>query len=317
MVEVRASVALGATKRRAVVSPSTSNTAKKIKILQNCEDAGAGLGDKEGDAPAFQSSYQDINVSAMTEPPTKRARRTDSAAMWDRNEGSASPRPHVPKSSAHDRNERRRSRSRDRERERPDRRRDRSRSRDRLHKDHDRDRDRDYRNGRDGHDRRDRDRRERDRSRSRDRYSSKRGRCSMSVLGKFKLILSDAPVKARERSRSLPRNATNARARSPPRGPKLDRPKNDHDVRQSGTGRKDRRGDKMQIDQPNGLHAGDDDDEDAVLKRVMGFTGFNTTHNKKVPGNDIYGVRKEKKTKYRQYMNRTGGFNRPLSPSRE
>ena len=27
-------------------------------------------------------------------------------------------------------------------------------------------------------------------------------------------------------------------------------------------------------------------------------------------------VRKEKKTEYRQYMNRVGGFNRPLSPSR-
>ena len=60
----------------------------------------------------------------------------------------------------------------------------------------------------------------------------------------------------------------------------------------------------------------DEDPEDALLRKMMGFKAFNTTQNKKVPGNQIYGVRKEKTTKYRQYMNRQGGFNRPLSPSR-
>ena len=60
----------------------------------------------------------------------------------------------------------------------------------------------------------------------------------------------------------------------------------------------------------------DEDDEDAKLRRIMGFVAFATTQNTKVPGNQIYGVRKEKKTVYRQYMNRTGGFNRPLSPGR-
>ncbi|TVY32070.1 U4/U6.U5 tri-snRNP-associated protein 3-like protein [Lachnellula subtilissima] len=68
----------------------------------------------------------------------------------------------------------------------------------------------------------------------------------------------------------------------------------------------------------------DDDDELVVedsglaaLQAMMGFGGFGTTQNKKVAGNDISAVRKEKKTEYRQYMNRVGGFNRPLSPSRE
>jgi U4/U6.U5 tri-snRNP-associated protein 3 len=60
----------------------------------------------------------------------------------------------------------------------------------------------------------------------------------------------------------------------------------------------------------------DEGDEDAVMRRMMGFEAFKTTKNTKVPGNDKnYGVRKDKKTKYRQYMNRQGGFNRPLSPS--
>lgn len=60
---------------------------------------------------------------------------------------------------------------------------------------------------------------------------------------------------------------------------------------------------------------GEDDIEELVRKN-MGFTRFRSTKNTKVPGNDIYGVRKEKKTEYRQYMNRAGGFNRPLSPTR-
>ncbi|POS84324.1 hypothetical protein EPUL_003564 [Erysiphe pulchra] len=53
----------------------------------------------------------------------------------------------------------------------------------------------------------------------------------------------------------------------------------------------------------------------SMMKAMMGFSNFGTTHQKKVPGNNVSAVRKEKKTEYRQYMNRVGGFNRPLSPS--
>jgi U4/U6.U5 tri-snRNP-associated protein 3 len=60
-----------------------------------------------------------------------------------------------------------------------------------------------------------------------------------------------------------------------------------------------------------------EDDGMAAMQAMMGFGGFGTTHQKKVAGNDISAVRKEKKTEYRQYMNRVGGFNRPLSPPRE
>jgi U4/U6.U5 tri-snRNP-associated protein 3 len=57
--------------------------------------------------------------------------------------------------------------------------------------------------------------------------------------------------------------------------------------------------------------------EDERLARLMGFRKFKSTKNTKVPGNEYnYAVRKEKQTKYRQYMNRQGGFNRPLSPTR-
>lgn len=61
----------------------------------------------------------------------------------------------------------------------------------------------------------------------------------------------------------------------------------------------------------------EDEDSEAEMARVMGFKNFRTTKDTKVPGNDKnYGVNKVKKAEYRQYMNRVGGFNRPLSPSR-
>lgn len=59
------------------------------------------------------------------------------------------------------------------------------------------------------------------------------------------------------------------------------------------------------------------DDDTWEMAQVMGFARFKSTKNTKVPGNDTnYGVRKDKKMEARQYMNRQGGFNRPLSPSR-
>ncbi len=52
------------------------------------------------------------------------------------------------------------------------------------------------------------------------------------------------------------------------------------------------------------------------MAAMMGFGGFGTTKGKKVLGNNAGATRKESKTEYRQYMNRVGGFNRPLSPGR-
>ncbi len=58
------------------------------------------------------------------------------------------------------------------------------------------------------------------------------------------------------------------------------------------------------------------DDDMAAMQAMMGFGGFGTTKGQKVAGNNTGSVHKDKKTEYRQYMNRQGGFNRPLSPSR-
>merc|ERR1712226_516505 len=48
------------------------------------------------------------------------------------------------------------------------------------------------------------------------------------------------------------------------------------------------------------------------MMRVMGFGSFDSTKNKKVKGNNAGAVHVLVKRKYRQYMNRKGGFNRPL-----
>jgi U4/U6.U5 tri-snRNP-associated protein 3 len=55
-----------------------------------------------------------------------------------------------------------------------------------------------------------------------------------------------------------------------------------------------------------------------LMQRMMGFTGFSTTQGKKADANkgtvaDKGYVRKGTSARqYRQYMNRKGGFNRPL-----
>lgn len=69
---------------------------------------------------------------------------------------------------------------------------------------------------------------------------------------------------------------------------------------------------KEQPARPEGM-----DDETWEMAQTMGFAGFKSTKNTKVPGNDRnYGVRRDKQMEARQYMNRQGGFNRPLSPGR-
>ena len=279
----------------------------------------------------------------MEEPPAKRARRIDSSAMWDKNESSA---PNSPRSRDDDRdlrhkggdgsgrqdnNDRRRDdrRPRSGSRERHDRRRDRSRSKERSHRDR----------ARDSRTDRDRDgasRRERDRSRSRDRHRGAKGvyhlqrstNLTRSLLGTDHVPLRSDYTRRRSRSRSPARNGTSTvtRTRSPPRGPRNDRdrpPQRDRD-KEAGKSVATSRATKedaedMQLDAKaptNGTTVSDEDDEDSLLKNMMGFSTFKSTQNTKVPGNNVYGVRKEKKTEYRQYMNRVGGFNRPLSPSR-
>ncbi|KAF8471962.1 hypothetical protein BDZ91DRAFT_484867 [Kalaharituber pfeilii] len=200
-------------------------------------------------------------------------------------------------------------RYRDRERDRRDRERERDRDRDR---DRDRERDRDR-------DRRDRGRerdydRERDRERDREKDRDNRDR-------DYRRPPAAAHSAHYSRSRSpyshSPRSRTRTRspATTPPRGRPIARspppsslPHASSITSQSPPG--DRKADEG-VD----VAAADGDDE-AKIAALLGFGGgFGTTKGKKVRGNDVYAVSKDKKATYRQYMNRVGGFNRALSPS--
>lgn len=58
------------------------------------------------------------------------------------------------------------------------------------------------------------------------------------------------------------------------------------------------------------------DMDEAAMMAALGLPGtFNTTQGKEVPDGNVAGVRVQSKRQYRQYMNRVGGFNRPLAPS--
>ncbi|KAG9229138.1 hypothetical protein BJ875DRAFT_208436 [Amylocarpus encephaloides] len=275
----------------------------------------------------------------MAEPPFKRARRPDSKQMWDEQDRRAHPAP-LP---SRERDEPRREDRRD-DRRGDDRRRYRSRSprrddRDRDHGERSDDRDsRDYRGDRPGGRRDD----DRNRNRDRDGYRDRdRGRASR-----------DKPKeRSRERRHSRSRSPRRQRARDERRDAERELRREDREQSKSlkpegeymksrtatppvsfkvgTTGAQDH--DRMEIE---GSRKGkdksveetfeDDDDEIvieddgmAAMQAMMGIGGFGTTHQKQVAGNDISAVRKEKKTEYRQYMNRVGGFNRPLSPTRE
>ncbi|MEN2497936.1 MAG: hypothetical protein MHMPM18_002267 [Marteilia pararefringens] len=55
-------------------------------------------------------------------------------------------------------------------------------------------------------------------------------------------------------------------------------------------------------------------DIEEIMQKELGFSKFSSTKNQKVEGNDILVVKTVKRNTFRQYMNRKGGFNRPLDP---
>lgn len=88
---------------------------------------------------------------------------------------------------------------------------------------------------------------------------------------------------------------------------------NRHDTPDEGRGKQEDydRATPMDEDEPEDDIEVETDGLDA-MQAMMGFGSFGTTKGKQIAGNNVGAVRKEKKTEYRQYMNRVGGFNRPL-----
>lgn len=69
-----------------------------------------------------------------------------------------------------------------------------------------------------------------------------------------------------------------------------------------------------------GMIDGEELTEEEQMQRLMGFSTFSTTKNEEVEDNKKSAAAgtssKNKARKYRQYMNRKGGFNRPLDKMR-
>ncbi|KIV99090.1 hypothetical protein, variant [Verruconis gallopava] len=148
--------------------------------------------------------------------------------------------------------------------------------------------------------------RSRERDRDRDRYrADDRDRVHKPPRGSHRTGLNHSSGdRTRHRETASPQ---------PPRGPRDPNARFRPTAPNAKTDRSDLDSEvKSRVDDVNM----DDLSEDEKMLRIMGFKKFKSTKNTKIPGNEFnYAVRKEKQTKYRQYMNRQGGFNRPLSPS--
>jgi len=247
-------------------------------------------------------------------------------------------RPHIRDRERSDRGGGRRDDGRDRDTGRSDGLRDDDRHRSRPdYRSTDRDRDR-YGGGRGGKDyeygQRDRKRvreeeevKARSRSPRRDRFHDRDAAAQSSRPDFERVAEQDIPLRAASRT-STPPVAFNL-GRPDSRGASKDRdirsPSHPHEDSISTTAKRKSKpkasdfigGDNMDVEGGEEEDIVVEDDGLAAMQAMMGFGGFGTTKQKKIPGNNIGAVRKEKKSEYRQYMNRQGGFNRPLSPSRD
>ncbi|XP_061763051.1 U4/U6.U5 small nuclear ribonucleoprotein 27 kDa protein [Nerophis ophidion] len=122
----------------------------------------------------------------------------------------------------------------------------------------------------------------------------------------------------RERDRDRDRERRRSRSRSPhrrrSRSPRRHRSSSLSPMRQ-----KDRRDDdrkETKSSKPVQISAEDmqgKTEEEIEMMKLMGFATFNTSKGKKSEGSTkAFAINVSMKRKYRQYMNRKGGFNRPL-----
>ncbi|XP_026457693.1 U4/U6.U5 small nuclear ribonucleoprotein 27 kDa protein-like [Papaver somniferum] len=200
-------------------------------------------------------------------------------------------------------------------------------------RDRERDRDRDRERRRDREDRdRDRERdRIKDRDRSRRSRTPERTRSSRHTRSRTRSPRrprsgtrspSDRRVKSRSRSRSVDRSRRHHHHRD--RSPSQERKHRRDDNKQRRDSSVDivsefvdgivREQDEKKAPNEDG-NEGEimmDNDEIELMKKLGMPVGFDSTKGKPVPGADVSGIRMTTKRQPRQYMNRRGGFNRPL-----
>ena len=153
--------------------------------------------------------------------------------------------------------------------------------------------------------------RDRERSRSRDRIRRERER----DRGKTARDRGERPEKPREKDRERERDRERTKRDTNRKRRSLSREKK----RRSRSRSRSRSGGPEKSSGNQALVTEADlegkTDEEAEMMKMMGFAGFTTTKGQHVQGNEepLHGtVQLVLKRKYRQYMNRKGGFNRPL-----
>ncbi|XP_058492933.1 U4/U6.U5 small nuclear ribonucleoprotein 27 kDa protein [Solea solea] len=124
----------------------------------------------------------------------------------------------------------------------------------------------------------------------------------------------DRERRRRERDRSRSRDRDRDRRRSRSRSPHRRRSRSPARRHRSSSQSPDRKeakpGKSIQISEED--MEGKTEEEIEMMK-TMGFGSFDTTKGKKTDGSvNAYAINVSMKRKYRQYMNRKGGFNRPL-----
>ncbi|KAJ6435484.1 hypothetical protein OIU84_000635 [Salix udensis] len=184
--------------------------------------------------------------------------------------------------------------------------------RDRL-SDRDRDRDRERERRRDKEDR--------DRDRDRTRSTRSRTRSPDRTRSRHRRSRSRSP----ERSHRSHRRHRHQRTPSSSPSRKRHRPESEDDREREKQGAaaldfvdgiaREKLEKKESDKNDNGVGEGGslmDEDEMEMMKKLGIPTGFDSTKGKPVPGADVSGIRAVTKRQPRQYMNRRGGFNRPL-----
>ncbi|KAI4821226.1 U4/U6.U5 small nuclear ribonucleoprotein 27 kDa protein isoform X1 [Pseudochaenichthys georgianus] len=119
----------------------------------------------------------------------------------------------------------------------------------------------------------------------------------------------------KERSRSRDRERRRSRSRSPHRRRSRSPPRR-HRSTSSERRDEDSKEPKEKAAKPILISEEDMEgktEEEIEMMKLMGFGSFNSTKGKKTDGSvNAFAVNTSMKRKYRQYMNRKGGFNRPL-----
>ncbi|XP_075805264.1 U4/U6.U5 small nuclear ribonucleoprotein 27 kDa protein-like [Microtus pennsylvanicus] len=127
----------------------------------------------------------------------------------------------------------------------------------------------------------------------------------------------DRERRRRERSRSRERDCRRSRSRSPhrrrSRSPRSTSPSPSRLKERRDEEKKETKEIKSKVRQITEEDLEGKTEEEIEMMKLMGFASFDSTKGKKVDGSvNAYAINVSQKRKYRQYMNRKGGFNRPL-----